>query len=153
MHDRPDSDRPDDLTTRAVENLIRAHYDDVNGRRLDRAAARFHPDARIEDVTGQVQSGPAGFSLLAHRWLTAFPDVVWQQEEVVIDGDRAVVLAKMIGTHAGEFFGLPAAGRHVEVEVSIVVRIEGGLVATERRIYDFTGLLVQTGVLKAKPVS
>jgi hypothetical protein len=28
---------------------------------------------------------------------------------------------------------------------------EQGLVAHERRIYDFTGLLVQLGVLRAKP--
>jgi predicted ester cyclase len=59
----------------------------------------------------------------------------------------------MVGTHAGEFFGLPAAGRHVEVEVAQVMTIADGLIVTERRIYDFTGLLVQTGVLRAKPVS
>jgi hypothetical protein len=26
-----------------------------------------------------------------------------------------------------------------------------GLIATERRFYDFTGLLVQVGILRAKP--
>ena len=32
------------------------------------------------------------------------------------------------------------------------VATEAGLITHERRIYDFTGLLVQVGVLRAKPV-
>ena len=31
--------------------------------------------------------------------------------------------------------------------------LENGLIARERRIYDFTGLAVQVGALKAKPVT
>jgi hypothetical protein len=31
-------------------------------------------------------------------------------------------------------------------------RLENGRIVHERRIYDFTGLLLQIGVLKAKPV-
>jgi hypothetical protein len=68
------SDRPDDTPARAVADLIRAHYDDFNARRLDAAAGRFHADARIEHASGQVEYGPEGFSLLARQWLTAFPE-------------------------------------------------------------------------------
>jgi SnoaL-like polyketide cyclase len=57
-----------------AERLIRAHYEDFNQRRLDAAAARFHPDARIEHITGQTEQGADGFRLLAQQWLTAFPD-------------------------------------------------------------------------------
>jgi hypothetical protein len=32
-----------------------------------------------------------------------------------------------------------------------VITVADGLIASERRIYDFTGLLVQLGVLRAKP--
>jgi hypothetical protein len=32
-----------------------------------------------------------------------------------------------------------------------VCRVADGLIVHERRIYDFTGMLVQIGVLKAKP--
>ena len=59
----------------------------------------------------------------------------------------------MAGTHAGDFFGLAPTGRHVEVELALLMTLVDGLVAEERRVYDFTGLLVQVGVLKAKPVT
>ncbi|MBP1606970.1 MAG: hypothetical protein H6Q08_2344, partial [Acidobacteria bacterium] len=32
-----------------------------------------------------------------------------------------------------------------------LLRLRGGAIAEERRIYDFTGLLTQIGVLRAKP--
>jgi hypothetical protein len=32
-----------------------------------------------------------------------------------------------------------------------VCTLKGGKIQHERRIYDFTGLLIQIGVLKAKP--
>jgi hypothetical protein len=40
----------------------------------------------------------------------------------------------------------------MEVQVALLLKIADGLVIDERRIYDFTGVLVQVGVLKAKPV-
>jgi steroid delta-isomerase-like uncharacterized protein len=116
-------------------------------------AATHAVDGTVNSPTGGLLSGRSEIERIYRIWLTAFPDMTWQPEEVLIDGDRVVVLAKMVGTHAGEFFGLPAAGRHVEVEVAQVMTIADGLIVTERRIYDFTGLLVQTGVLRAKPVS
>ena len=33
----------------------------------------------------------------------------------------------------------------------MLYRLDDGLIAEERRIYDFTGLLMQVGVLKGKP--
>ena len=71
---------------------------------------------------------------------------------MLIDGDRVVLIATMAGTHAGDFFGHdghgpPGRGRRSPCSCPS----RDGLVVEERRIYDFTGLLVQVGVLKAKP--
>lgn len=118
------------------------------------ALADLHaPDGTVQSPTGGLLKGRSEIERVYRIWLTAFPDIVWQVQDVIIDGDRVAVLAKLIGTHAGEFFGLPAAGRHVEVEVVGLMTLADGLIVHERRIYDFTGLLVQTGVLRAKPVS
>ena len=123
MHVLRDSDRPDDRTALAVDALIRAHYDDVNGRRLDRAAARFHPDARIEHVGGQVQCGPPGFSLLAQQWLTAFPDGRLIVQEISAQGrnmDDVDLIAE--GTHAGTLAVGPWSFRPSHVAVRLNAR-------------------------------
>jgi len=54
-------------------------------------------------------------------------------------------------THEGELFGLPASHKKIEFRVVRLVTAEDGMIQTERRIYDFTGLLVQLGVLRARP--
>jgi hypothetical protein len=42
-------------------------------------------------------------------------------------------------------------GRPAQLPIVFVCKVANGLITHERRIYDFTGMLVQIGVLKAKP--
>jgi len=100
---------------------------------------------------GGVQEGRAEIERIYRLWFSAFPDIVLHQDDLLIDGDSAVLVGRMSATHAGDFFGLPPTGRHVEAQVAFVLKVSDGAVREERRIYDFTGLLVQVGVLKAKP--
>ena len=46
---------------------------------------------------------------------------------------------------------MPKTGRPFEVPMVFLMQIQGQKIVRERRFYDFTGLLVQVGVLKAKP--
>jgi len=47
-------------------------------------------------------------------------------------------------------FGYPGSGKHFTLKVAFVLRFAGDLIAAETRVYDFTGMLVQLGVLRAK---
>ena len=88
----------------------------------------------------------------SHRsFLTSFPDAKFVLDTAVIDAPRVAMFLKFSATHAGEFYGLPGTNKHIRVLMARLMTIEGGLIAHERRIYDFTGVLVQTGVLRAKP--
>jgi predicted ester cyclase len=101
--------------------------------------------------TGGVLEGRDEIERIYRVWFSAFPDMTTHDDVPLIDGDRAVQILRFAGTHAGEFFGLPATGRHVELTVACVLSLADDKIVEERRIYDFTGLLVQVGVLKAKP--
>jgi predicted ester cyclase len=75
-----------------------------------------------------------------------------QSDETLIDGHRVVLITRMSGTDRGGFMGMHPTGRFVEVPMVLLFDLENGLIARERRIYDFTGLAVQVGAIKAKPV-
>ena len=48
---------------------------------------------------------------------SAFPDLTMTVADIVGEGDRVAARVILAGTHTGEpFFGIPAAGRAVEVE-------------------------------------
>ncbi len=116
-------------------------------------AAMHAPHGTVASPTGGVLEGRDEIARVYNLWFSAFPDLVMRDDGAIIDGGRAVQILRFSGTHAGEFFGLPPTGRRVEVLIASVLTLADGLIADERRIYDFTGLLVQVGVLKAKPVA
>ena len=50
-----------------------------------------------------------------------------------------------------EFLGFEPTGKRFQMSMAFVHRLKDRKIVHERRIYDFTGVLVQIGVLKAKP--
>jgi|SRR5437763_10713016 len=114
-------------------------------------AAMHAADGVVASPTGGALEGRDEIERVYRLWLSAFPDLKAEEDTVVVDGARAVQIFRMTGTHAGDFFGLAPTGRHVETIMASVLTFADGLIAEERRIYDFTGVLVQVGVLRAKP--
>ena len=47
--------------------------------------------------------------------------------------------------------GLAATHRRCQIEGVRLYEMKDGLIQSERRLYDFTGLLIQVGVLKSRP--
>jgi len=72
-------------------------------------------------------------------------------DDLIIDGNRATTVLSVEGTHIGDFLGLPPTGKRFRMSAVFFYELENGQIVRERRIYDFTGLLLQIGVLKAKP--
>jgi predicted ester cyclase len=95
--------------------------------------------------------GKEAAAQVSRAWINAFPDVVYKRESQIIDGDSVVELETLSGTDTGGFMGLPPSNKSFECRLVRMYTIRDGLIAHERRIYDFTGMLVQIGVLKAKP--
>jgi uncharacterized protein (TIGR02246 family) len=114
-------------------------------------ASSYAPHAIVTSPTGGVLEGREEVERIARKWFQAFPDIRFAPEDVLIDGNRVLQIARVSGTHGGEFFGMPATGRKVDVLFALLMTVADGLITHERRILDFTGVLVQVGVLKAKP--
>jgi steroid delta-isomerase-like uncharacterized protein len=83
----------------------------------------------------------------------AFTDTRVRVDDVIIDGDgvRAVALWAIRSTHGGPMFGLPGTGRKVDVAMALVLTFRDGRIARELRIYDFTRMLIELGIMRAKP--
>jgi uncharacterized protein (TIGR02246 family) len=108
-------------------------------------------DGVVVSPTGGVLEGLSEIERIYRVWFTAFPDLIFTTEDLLVDEDRAALLCRITGSHAGEFFAMPPTGRRIEVSGCFIYRLQDGLIVHERRILDFTGLLVQVGVLRAKP--
>jgi predicted ester cyclase len=80
-----------------------------------------------------------------------FADWTLEAEQALVDNGRAAQPFRVTATHTHELFGIAATGRRVEIHGVLLFEFGDGLIAHERRVYDFTGMLIQLGVLKAKP--
>jgi steroid delta-isomerase-like uncharacterized protein len=116
-------------------------------------AADHSPDCVVISPTGGVLEGREEVERIYRIWFTAFPDLVIDPTDLVIDGDRAVLVFKVSGTHAGDFFGLRASGRRLDATCAFLYKVSNGFIVHERRVLDFTGVLVQVGVIRAKPAA
>lgn len=81
-------------------------------------------------------------------WLEAFPDMVFEWPEPIIDGDRAALFWHFSGTLAGEFFGHSSPGTRVEFDGAGEYDMSPAGIVRARHIFDFTGALLSAGVLK-----
>jgi steroid delta-isomerase-like uncharacterized protein len=81
----------------------------------------------------------------------AFPDSTLAVDQVLIDGDRVVEIGTLTGTDTGGLMGMGPSGKPFVIPIVWFFKVANNQIVYDRRIYDFTGLLVQIGVLKAKP--
>ena len=85
-------------------------------------------------------------------WFEAFPDLKFVHDDFVVEGDRLALFFSMSGTNLKPFGSIPASGRNMIVRGVLLMTFRDGLIVSEKRYYDSTSLLVQIGVIKAKPV-
>jgi steroid delta-isomerase-like uncharacterized protein len=123
-------------------------YDDLDAAAL---AADYAEHAVIESPTAGTHTGPEAAERTFRVIFSAFLDLTTKVEDRIIDGNNAVTVVSIEGTHIGEFLGLPPTGKRFIMPVVFFYQLENGKIVRERRIFDFTGRLVQIGVLKAKP--
>jgi steroid delta-isomerase-like uncharacterized protein len=129
-----------------------AHRDELWRRRDAAALAAGHTERGIviSPMFATVQ-GRAAVETSYRNLFAAFAEFEFETLEVIVDADRVAQVFKVRATHTKEFFGVPGTGRRFETQGVLVFKLEGDQIAHERRIYDFTALLIQIGVLKAKP--
>lgn len=137
--------------THDVLDLAR-RWQDALARRDVRDLAEFYADdAVVESPLAGTVSGRGAIVDAQQALFSAFPDLTFAFEAALAGDDRAAVVAEAIGTHSGTVMGLPPTGRPLRFRLVFLLDLRDGKIVRDRRIYDFTGLLVQVGVLKAKP--
>ncbi len=107
------------------------------------AADIFSGDLRTNGVHVGV-AGPVG--RIRDR-LTAFPDLTTTIEDMFVSGDKLAVTLMWRGTHTGDYGGVAATGRRVEVRDTAIWHFKGGKVAEILTLQDQFGILKQVGYL------
>jgi steroid delta-isomerase-like uncharacterized protein len=116
------------------------------------ALARAHtPDGTIVSPIFRTVTGADAITDSYRALYDIFPDWDYRGTQLLVDGDRVAEPFTATATHRGEFMGIAGTGKRFTIEGVRLFEMRDGLIAHERRYYDFTGLLIQLGVLRGKP--
>jgi steroid delta-isomerase-like uncharacterized protein len=140
------------MTRDEIEQFLAQRQEAWKQRDVD-ALTRSHAEDGVLDTPfagGQVR-GRDAIEKVYRAFIAAFPDAAVERSDYLIDGDRVVEIWMLSGTNKGGFMNLPPTGRTVRFPLVAIFTLKEGVIMAERRIYDFTGVLMQAGVLKVKP--
>jgi steroid delta-isomerase-like uncharacterized protein len=139
------------MTREAIVALFDRRLAAINQHDVAALASLHSEGCVIESPMSGMVQGREGIGKVYQTWMTAFPDLAGTQDDLVIDGDRVVQLTTLVGTDTGGFMGLAPSNKKFRIPLVILCTVADGQIVQEQRVYDFTGMLVQIGVLKARP--
>jgi len=119
---------------------------------IDKGNAEFVMELFAPDVVAyspSASAAPATREELLRRteaFLQGFPDLHHTVDEATADGDTVTVRFTVRGTHQGEFAGIPATGKPMQLSAISVMRFEGGKVVEVRQEADTLGMMQQLGL-------
>ena len=131
------------------DNLRRLYAEVMNAHHVEAADDLITPDRPDHDpnLPPEFTQDREGFKRLFRMFIAAFPDLSFENEHMVAEGDLVASHNVMRGTHRGDFMGIPATGKSFHVYASDVCRFtDDGLIAEHWGVFDMGSLMRQLGV-------
>jgi steroid delta-isomerase-like uncharacterized protein len=133
---------------------------ETNKQLVERAFARLFNEGQLaladelvsedflnHDAPPGAPVGPAGLRQIVTMLRTAFPDLHYDTEEAIAEGDRVAVRTTMRGTHTGPFLGIPPTGRSFVQDQIHILRFADGKAVEHWAVRDDLGMMRQLGVI------
>lgn len=93
--------------------------------------------------------GPEGLKQTVMMYRSAYPDLIFESEMLIAEGDYVVNRWRSGGTHKGELMGVPATGKQTTSHGINIMRFENGKIAEDWTSWDSLQWLQQVGALPA----
>jgi steroid delta-isomerase-like uncharacterized protein len=138
-----------------VDNAMtmRSAYERINAGDIagfgDLMADDFVEHEIVEPGTPPTKDGVLAFF---ETLRASFPDMHMHAEDVIAGDDKAVARVTLTGTHRGEFAGIPATDKAVEIKMIDIMRFDdAGLICEHWGVADMLSMMQQLGAVPAGP--
>jgi len=127
-------------------------YDLLSAGDIDGFGDLLADDFVEHEETPGLEPTKEGVKQFFHMYRAAFPDLRMEPQDVVASGDKVVARARATGTNQGEFVGMPATGKSVDVQLIDIIRFgDDGLAREHWGVFDALGMMQQLGAIPAPP--
>ncbi|WP_157961315.1 ester cyclase [Microvirga flavescens] len=130
------------MSSKTAEDFIRQFMSTVWDKAQVESAEAFVTTDYIDHAyNGGVDSLKAQIAQLQE----AFPGSLHTIEDILVDGDRVMLRARLQGRHTGTFRGTTPTGASIDVRVARWFRLESGKIAEHWALLDTISLFRQIG--------
>jgi steroid delta-isomerase-like uncharacterized protein len=130
----------------AREALVREHMDSENRHAFEATMATFHHPRYELMATGDVYDGAAEVARYYTETRAAFPDQRNRLVSLRHADDAVIVELDLMGTHTGNYRGLPATGNAFTCRMVALFLFEEDRLVCERIYFDVGTMLRQLGI-------
>ena len=131
---------------------MRRVYELISAGDIDGFGELVADDFVEHEETPGLEPTKDGVLQFFRMYRTAFPDLRMAAEDVLVSGDKVVARARATGTHQGEFLGIPASGRSIDVQLIDIIRFgDDGLAREHWGVIDALAMMQQLGAIPDTP--
>jgi steroid delta-isomerase-like uncharacterized protein len=127
-------------------------YDLLSAGDIDGFGELIADDFVEHEETPGLEPTKEGVKQFFHMYRAAFPDLRMEPQDILTSGDKVVARTRATGTNQGEFMGMPATGKSVDVQLIDIIRFgDDGLAREHWGVFDALGMMQQLGAIPAPP--
>lgn len=127
--------------------VVRFYGEVINKHQLELADKYIAMDAIDHDPMNDPKlSTIENFKSIFSMMRKGFPDMQFKIEDVITQGDKVVVRYRMTGTHSGDFMGMKATNRKVDLQGVDIMRVSNGKFVEHWGFMDSMQLMQQLGM-------
>ena len=127
---------------------MRTAYELISAGDIDGFADILSDDMIEHEETPGFPPTKEGVKAFFKAYVVAFPDLRMDAEDVIVSGDKVVARFRATGTNSGEFMGMPATGKSVNVQGIDIIRFnDDGKAAEHWGVFDAMAMMQQLGVV------
>ena len=132
----------------------RLMYELISAGEVDGFGEHLAEDFVEHEAGPALSPTKAGALELFRLMLTAFPDLRFDAEDVLESGDKVVARSRVTGTNTGDFMGMPASGKAIDVQAIDILRFgDDGQVHEHWGVLDIMSMMRQIGAVAQGPPS
>jgi steroid delta-isomerase-like uncharacterized protein len=139
------------------KRIVRRFFEELwNERRFDDADELFAPECVTYQLTSGAETAAVPRNAEAvkehvREWLKGFPDLQFTIKQMLAEGEYVMTSATMHGTHTGNWLGIPATGKSVDIKMTVTHRIHEQKIVADWVLVEALGFFQQLGLVPPTP--
>lgn len=131
---------------------MRRVYELINAGDIDGFGDLMAADVVEHEELPGLEPTKEGIKEFFRAYIAAFPDLRMDAQDVLTCGDKVVARVQATGTNQGDFMGMAATGKRIDVQLIDIMRFsDDGLVREHWGVMDSLTMMQQLGLAPDGP--